>query len=542
MRAIWRLEANCKMFQSLSIPHEKAGTLNELVSDYLEQKESLRKFYNAFPSLESFKDQLDQKPYQRLDRKKLSGILKAQANKAGNTSAETKENIISLENENTFTITTGHQLCLFTGPLYFIYKIFSVINLCEHLNKELPLHRFVPVYWAASEDHDFEEINHFYAFGKKINWNSTQQGAVGDFSTKELELILPELKQIFGESAHAADLISLFEKSYLQNNSLTEATRYLVNELFGKYGLVMVDGNDVDFKKQFIKEFKSDIFNNTAYKSVSESIEELKALGYNIQVNPREINCFFLDKHKRQRIEKRHDRFVLVNDETVFSTEELNSIIETTPEKISPNVVLRPLYQQTILPNLAYIGGPGELAYWMEYKEMFDESGKFFPMLIMRSSLTIADANTFNKIRKLNLEPTDFFKTEQEITKKYLSEKNQVFETKSEAEKISGIFNELENRLLEIDKTLVATAKAELQKNLNSLQAIEAKANRALKQQSETELKQISSVKEKFYPEGVLQERHDNFSMYYIRFGKTVLEELKDQIHPFDFSHYILYG
>src|SRR5690606_31940934 len=167
-----------------------------------------------------------------------------QSESVKNTSEFSIKNIELLKSEKTFTVTTGHQLCLFTGPSYFIYKIISTINLAEELKKEFPVYDFVPVYWAASEDHDFEEINHFHLFGKKLEWKSEQSGAVGNFKTKKLETLLPALEEALGKSKNSDYLISLFKNAYLQHQNLADATRFIVNELFGEYGLVTIDGND----------------------------------------------------------------------------------------------------------------------------------------------------------------------------------------------------------------------------------------------------------------------------------------------------------
>ena len=233
------------------IDFKTAKTLNPLVNSYVSEDEKIKPFYTNYPNTNGFNQAIKAVRSQTIDRNVLVNDLLQQANLVLNTNQATLKNTSLLLNNNCFTVTTGHQLCLFTGPLYFIYKIFSTINLAEELKKQFPENDFVPVYWMASEDHDFEEINNFNVFGKNIQWQSSQTGAVGDFNTNELKLLLPQLKQILGESLNANYLYTLFEQAYTQTTTLKNATRFLVNQLFGSHGLVVLDGNAVNFKKQF---------------------------------------------------------------------------------------------------------------------------------------------------------------------------------------------------------------------------------------------------------------------------------------------------
>ena len=280
------------MFVKQNLSFKSSKVLNPLVQDYIENKETISSLFDTPPSKNGFKKLLSTNPYSNFDRELLSGILLDQSKLVSNTTQETLNNISLLNQKKTYTVTTGHQLCLFTGPMYFINKILTTINLSDELNKEFPEHHFVPIYWMASEDHDFDEVNHFNAFEQKIEWNDTQTGAVGNFDTKELKNILPFIKELFGNSDSANELILIFENAYLKNNTLAQATRFLVNTLFGKYGLIIADGNDSLFKNQFKNQFKKDIFENTAFKEVKNSIAKINSLGYSSQVNPREINCF----------------------------------------------------------------------------------------------------------------------------------------------------------------------------------------------------------------------------------------------------------
>jgi len=543
MRVIWHSELNSKinkMFSVQQIPFSTSGVLNKLVEDYLNKTENTKTLYEHFPDLSGFKNILKQNTYSQLNRKGLYETIKTQSTLVKNTSHQSIQNIELLSQPNTYTVTTGHQLCLFTGPLYFIYKILTTIKLAENLKKEFPENNFVPVYWMAGEDHDFEEINHLHVFGKKIEWHTEQKGAVGNFKTENFNAVLEELKLIFGNTEPAQQLLHIFENSYLQHDKLNLATRALTNELFGKYGLVIVDGQDDYFKKQFITFFKKDIFENLSYHSCKQTIEFLEKNNYSVQVNPREINCFYLNENARNRIELKDGYYHLVGTETKFTKEELNQIIDSNPEKISPNVVLRPLYQQCILPNLAYVGGPGELAYWLEYKKMFEDYKIQLPVIVPRNFITVIEKTQKNKIEKLQLEPEDFFKTEKEIIDAFQIKHNSVFDVSIYKEKLNKVYAEIEPEINLVDKSLISSLQAELQKSLNGLSIIEGKANKALKQKSETEINQIKTIKQKLFPANIPQERFDNFSNYVIKYGFTFIDEVKEKINVFEFNQKLI--
>lgn len=527
------------MFKKETISFSKSGVLNALVFDYLNKSEKLSSFYSYFPNEQGYKKLLDTKPYSDFDRETLVRLLLAQASTVTNSSEFSVASINKLQQKNTYTVTTGHQLCLFTGPLYFIYKLITTINLAEKLKQKFPEYEFVPVYWMASEDHDFEEVNHFYSSEKKIQWNSHQKGAVGEFETAELKALQSQISEAFGISDSAAFLNSLFDKAYLKHKNLSDATRFLVNELFGEKGIVIIDGNDKGFKEQFKKQFTEDLFENKAFEAVTATIKTLTELGYHSQVNPRKLNCFYTDKGLRNRIEKDGEHFKVIGTEIRFTEKELQSLIEDHPEKISPNVVLRPLYQQVILPNIAYVGGPGELAYWLEFKSFFEASTSLFPILMPRNFVLFIDKLNEGKLKKLSFNTEDLFSSEQVLITKLQTQKNAVFQIETEVERIRLVYEALKEKVKTIDSTLLGSAAAEEKRMANGLARLSAKANRALRRDSETEIRRIKELKNNLFPKGIPQERHDNFSGLYLSYGKAFFEVLIKELDPFTQEQYV---
>ncbi len=529
------------MFTKQTLPLKNTALFSGLFNDYINAEETVKSFYHFHINKQAYQAYLEKNRFESVNRQVLTKSLDRQAKLVENTHPATWNNITLLENAQTYTVTTGHQLCLFTGPLYFIYKIVSTINLAKTLTENFPGKNFVPVYWMASEDHDFEEINHIHVFGKKVVWNTTQKGSVGEFSTEGLQEVIAELKTILGESDHAHTIIQLFEHAYVNHSNLADATRYLVNELFGTYGLITLDGNDKDLKQLFKEEFKKDIFENTSFTSVNKSINELKA-NYTVQVNPREINAFYKEHQLRERIEKDGENYKVVNTTLTFSKKELETIIDTTPEKLSPNVVLRPLYQQHILPNIAYVGGPGEIAYWLEYKTLFENYGTTFPILMPRNFVMFIDKTAHNKLQKLNLTTEDAFKEGEELIKQFIKTQHDDINLEEAKLQLNAIYASILETVSAIDKTLAGTTEAEKQKTINGLVHIEQKINRSLKQKSETDVNQIWTIKGKLFPNNTPQERYDNFSMYFTKYGNDFVKSLMPQLtyDLVDFNYTIL--
>jgi bacillithiol biosynthesis cysteine-adding enzyme BshC len=496
--------------------------------DYVNGKEALRPFYSYVPELASFKQAIADRKNIPLDRELLSEVILGQYHSRVKSEMKdfqaVNDNIELLRDENTFTVCTAHQPSIFTGPLYYIFKIISTIRLAEELKKTYPAYGFVPVYWIGSEDHDLEEIGSLNLFGKKLSWNTEQKGAVGRMNPADMAPLLEEIKQILGSSDNARELYEIFSAAYQKHSTVADATRFLVHELFAAYGLVIIDADDVRLRTAFMNIIKDDISNQTNYRLVSGTISKMKAAGYEAQVNPREINVFRLSANDRVRIEE-------ANSETLnYPTEEY-----------STNVVLRPLYQQMALPNLAYVGGPGEIAYWLEYKQMFDHHKIFFPVLMPRNFAVLSDEKTAQQLTKLGLETKDLFTDVDQLIKDFVAKNSEnELSLSAQENEVRAMFAELAAKAAAIDPTLKASVEAELQKALGSLKNIEGKLMKSEKQKQETSLNQIRKLKEKFLPGGSLQERVDNFAPYYLKAGKNLIPSLKEAFDPFEFKLLII--
>jgi len=503
------------------------GKFSSIFLDYLSQNENLQSFSGLFPSPENFAKQIHQKrnSYPSKNRKVLKNALQNQYQNSDLTPPSALE---LLTQENVFTLTTGHQLNIFTGPLYFHYKIITVINACQELNKKYPDFKFLPVYWMASEDHDFEEISYFRLFGKKYQWQSEQKGAVGRFQSKELATLLEQLPENH----------PLFE-AYLNSETLAEATRKIVHELYAHQNLLIVDGDDTELKKLFRPILEQEIFEMPSYSRIRENSAQLEAKNYKAQVYPREINLFYLGENFRERIVKKEENFEILNTEIQFSAQEIRQEIEKSPEKFSPNVALRPVYQEVILPNLSYTGGPGELAYWLQLKGVFEYFEIPYPILLPRNFALILASADQKKMEKLGLSATELFIDFDTLRKKFVAENTEnSISLSSEIEALEETLNQVKSKGMAVGLP-EKMFEAEKQRLRKSLEKVEKKIAKTEEQKFEQSLNQLAKLHEKIFPNGSLQERTENFQTFWLN-HPNFLTEIQEVLKPFDFQFYIL--
>lgn len=516
------------------ISFQNSGYFSPLMNDYLNQKPHLQSLYNRFPNLENFEAQIQEKKenFDHKNRKVLVSVLQNQYSKVS-ISDLTKQNIEDLADANTFTVTTGHQLNLFTGPLYFLYKIISTINLTKELKAKYPSQNFVPIYWMATEDHDFEEINYFNFKGRKFRWNKESSGPVGRLSTEGLADFFEVYAQELGSGKNAEAIKKLFQESYLNHSNLAEATHYLANELFGEYGLVILDADNQDLKRIFRPYIKEELFHQRSHKLVLETAEKLK--NYTIQVNPREINLFFLEDDLRERIILKNGKYKVNNTETAFSESEILSLLENHPEKFSPNVIMRPLYQEVILPNLCYIGGGGEIAYWLELKSFFDAVKVTFPILLLRNSALLATEKQAAKAVKLGLSWTDLFSKQKDLVNTKTEQLSEFpIDFTPQKEQLRKQFEALSAIALQTDKSFTGAVKAQETKQIKGLENLEKRLLKAQKRKHFEELERITDLQNELFPNQSLQERQANFSEFYLENGNDLIEKLMLQLKPLE--------
>ncbi len=444
---------------------------------------------------------------------------------------EVLANINLLQNENCFSVTTAHQSCLFTGPMYTIYKAISAIKLAEQFKKDFPENDFVPVFYIGSEDHDKAEINHFYLFNKKIEWQNENGGAVGSMQLSGIETVLEELNLLLQNEIKKEELMVLLKSCYAPENTMSSAFRLLLHHLLGKFGLVILDANDARFKQQFVNVMQDDMQNQSAFRLLNEKSWLQNFENEKLQITPREINLFFLEKNIRERIINDENIFVANNSSFSISKNEAEKFVAENAEKLSPNAILRPLYQSTILPDVAFIGGGAEVTYWSQLKTVFDFYKVVFPQIYLRDSALWLDEQAEQKRVKWNFSIQNIFDDVNFLTKKFTEENSEL----AIDENLAAIKTEiliLQNKIVMHDKSMEGFIAATFTQIENQLEQLQKKILQQEKKKNADAIKQIEKWKEKLFPQNHLQERQMNFIELYLKHGIGFIDILMQHFNP----------
>ncbi len=491
------------------LQHREIGILPQIILDYLDAKKELSPFVDGFPQEANWQSKSELRSFPKKHREVLHQALIAQYEAHSRLSSYRKKNIDLLLEEDVFTVCTGHQLNLFTGPAFFFYKVIATIKLAQQLETEHGV-KVLPVFWMASEDHDWEEINHTHVFRQKIQWEKEAQGAVGMLSIDGIDPLFEEMCEILKwEEGH------LMREQYASwkagSSSLADFHFKMVDDLFGSDELIVIEPNNSVLKQLFVPAMLKEIREQAAFDLVQKSSSELEKLDFTVQVNPRKINLFYLSESSRKRIDVDGEGgFFETGGEKRWTLSEIEKEIQAYPERFSPNVVLRPLYQEIILPNLAYIGGPGELAYWMQLKGVFQDHETPFPQLILRNNVLVLSASSKSKLEKLELELQDLFKNREAFIADWSDRKGGV--SLGDAEKdLERLFEGILQKALSIDPNLEGTVAAALQRQKKELDGLEKRFRKAIKQQESVSIRQIEALFDAVYPKGSFQERQQNF-------------------------------
>ncbi|HRH54822.1 MAG TPA: bacillithiol biosynthesis cysteine-adding enzyme BshC, partial [Chitinophagales bacterium] len=374
-------------------------------------------------------------------------------------------------------------------------------------------------------------------FGKPFAWEDKQGGACGEYSTNSIAELCKSLFEAIGDGPHAALLKNMFTDAYLQGHNLAHATRVLLNSLFQDYGLMVVDGNDTQLKANCAAIMQDELFNQSSEKIVNEV---LATFPYEAQAKPRNVNLFYLQPNLRERIIYHSDKDIFeINNTTItFSPEQLKKEILSHPENFSPNVILRPLFQQKVLPSLAYIGGGGEIAYWLQLKSLFEYHHIQFPMLLLRDSFLLVDEAAQKKLNKLEISVDHLFGEEQHVIAEYVkTHSSDAINLDAEKTAISELFTGIATKATSIDTSLDKAVMAEQQAVMTSFAKLEAKLLKAEKAKMEVEINQIKGLLTKLFPNGGLQERSENFTAWYLKLGpdfiKMLLENAQQPVAGF---------
>lgn len=501
---------------------------------YANGNNGLEDFYQFTPSLENLQEAVKKRSKFPVDRDLLVKVIREQYQRFCQQE-DVFRRIDSLSAPDTYTIITAHQPTLLTGPLYFIHKCLSAIKVADNFNQSQQDYHTQPILILGGEDHDFAEMNHLNLFGKSITWDDHQGGPVGRYQIDTLHPVLEEVYAILGESDNAQLLIKKLKTAFENADSYGNAMQHFVHELIGHLGILVVNMDDATLKKQMVPFFKDDIEHHTSHKVVQRIQESFSAAGFEEQAYVRPINIFYLTSDDRDRIEEKDGRYYTVNGDQSWTQEALFTEMEEHPERFSPNVILRPVYQEIIFPNLAYVGGGGEISYWLERKAQFEELDVFYPMLIRRDSYQLISSRDYENVQEWGFTLQDLMLPEHKLIEKYLvNHGRDEIDLSEEITKLTPLEEAIQRKVVAIDPSLVARIGAQFAKFKNDLQGIEKRLKKTEKQSHDKNIKKIKRIQGKLFPDHGLQERSDNFMSWYILHGEGFFRVLLDHADPFD--------
>ena len=483
-----------------------------LVKDYLMGSEKVESLHSFHPTMEGLKQELLSKEKNYTQRNLLQNLLEYNYAGVKNLSPKESENIVLLK-ENGYAVTTAHQPNLFLGPLYTLTKALSVISLAEQMNEVLGEKKIVPIFVIGSEDHDKEELLHTYLFGKKYEWTTSQKGPIGSMAIDDsFILVLHEWLDAFGNMPYAEELKEAYLSSYILNHTIALAFASMLRKLLGSYGLIVLDLNMREVKEAMVTVFEKEIKESFSFNTLKSNLDFIRE-NYSVQAEPRDINLFEYRDGDRKRIDKIEENFL--------------AKLKSSPESFSPNVILRPLMQQTVLPSIANIGGGAEVGYWLQLKPIFDSAHIDFPVILLRDIVSVLDTKSWEKWTSSGYTELDFFLPINELIKKIALKDSDLELEFSRVEKELIIqFASLETLMTSIDKSLKGSYESELVKLKKSIELLYSKALKAEKRKHEESIVTFEKIKSKVFEDNYLIERKENFSAYYLKGGKDWISDM----------------
>jgi len=537
-------------YNATSIPYSATGVFSSLVNDYISGNGTARDYVPYTPNLEGIKKAIQQRKFSAIQRQTLVSVLENQYHLLGtikdekNTAAfeKVQANIGLLKNDNCFAVTTAHQPNLFTGPLYFFYKIIHVIKLAAELKAQFPENDFVPVYYMGSEDADLAEVGSYNIDGAKHQWKTKQTGAIGRMLVDDhLLQLLQNLEGYWTVKPDGKEALAIIKSAYKKGNTINQSTLQMVHLFFGQYGLVVVQPDDAKLKSLFVEVMQKELttqFSHTAIQPTLKSLSE----NYHVQSEGRAINLFYLKDATRNRIEKTGELFSVVDTNIQFTQAEIIQELQAHPDRFSPNVILRGAYQETIIPSVVFVGGGGELAYWMELKNVFEQAGVDYPVIILRNSFLFINDKQAKQWASLEFNIEALFNSTQALEIAFV--KTQSVENLVLTEHIASLtdlYKLIQQDVIKIDSSLGDHALNLSVQAQKKLALLEKKMIRAEKRKQHTSLARIHSIKSELFPDNNLQERVENFSNWVGDFGWSWVEAILNNSNSVDASFTIVH-
>jgi bacillithiol synthase len=538
---------------NLSLP-----ATNRFASNYLEQSDDIQPFfhylYNEKKEDEKRLAELNNRSFPRKEiAAHIEGFMKHFP-----SSVAVLKSIDKLKVNNSVVVIGGQQAGILTGPLYSIHKVISIIKLAEQKERELGV-PVVPVFWIAGEDHDFQEVNHvFVPVEERIDkWvypeRVLQKKMVSDILLDK-DICLSWVQNVignFGETEHTKQLLEFAKGQLTKSTTFVDFFANIIMELFKDFGLLIVDSGDRKFRnlqKEFL--MTQILHHESITHSLLEQQKEIAKKGFPIAIdaNERAANLFYYDQRSNERIlleiDPQTERFVGKSGTVSFSRDELVEIASSAPEKLSNNVVTRPLMQEWLFPTMAFIAGPGEIAYWAELKQVFEHFYIKMPPIYPRLNITLLDRSVETDLRelKLNLASVLSEGTNKEKEKFLEAIKDrEVDELFSVAkEQLLNHYQLIETKTMELDRGLLPLLKKNENYLLKEISFMQTKLEDAVKLKHDVILKKYARIDLALRPDGFPQERLWNVFYYLNQFGPGLIPSLMEPAYEFDGRHKVI--
>ncbi|MEX0770759.1 MAG: bacillithiol biosynthesis cysteine-adding enzyme BshC [Balneolaceae bacterium] len=515
-------------------PFEKLP-FSQLFHDYIHQSDSLSSFFPAHPFDEASAASHANSHEFTGDRDETADLL-LNLNQAFGAGKATLDQIEKLRSGNSLAVVTGQQLTIYGGPLFTIYKTLTAIIYARRWEEKLD-RPVVPVFWMADEDHDFEEVSRLGILTDRV-YQELQMENGQDHSLpagryqlgKEFAGVRKQLRELLPDSDFSDSLFESLDRHYQDKRTLQDAFGGWMMELFGKYGLILAGSDDPEIKKRTLRPLLKATENHQEVMELLDvQSKKLEGNGFHRQARVQSSNIFYIDeKQRRQKLVFEDSSWYSGNGHR-WSTDELTRNIESTPEQFSPNVFLRPLMQDHLLPTLAYVAGPGETAYYAQMKPLYENMEQRMPMILPRFSLTLIEPAIQRVMKKLPFELSDYARRIEDLESGYIEKIDRMDVEEVFADwknQVHSITREKTDEIGQVDPTLKASVDKAGTIFENELNKLKGKVYRAIKKDEEIQLNRIRRIRHNLFPDSKLQERQVAFICYMNKYGPDVWDRL----------------
>ncbi|MGZ5424024.1 MAG: bacillithiol biosynthesis cysteine-adding enzyme BshC [Candidatus Aminicenantales bacterium] len=517
--------------------------LPALVEDYLYDFGKVREFYNGdFREPAAFERQTERVRSRQIARDDLAAVLSGQ-NESYGCGPETQGAIAKLARDEACAVVTGQQVGLFSGPLYTIYKALTAIKLADTLNHR-GLGSFVPVFWLASDDHDLAEIDHIALLDKDNRLREIRCPTPSRESKVPVSKIplprdigdcLEQLKDLTLDTEFKADILGSLSEAYQPGRSYVEAFGRWMTRLFKSRGLVLIDASHPRLKEMGREIFFREIAEGSpsTRRAVAAS-ERLRQAGYEAQIPLHEgiLNQFYAER-ERQAIQWQDGAYDIKGLPAMATKEDLLKLAKEKPSVFSPNVLLRPLYQDAVLPTVAYVGGPSEIAYFGQLKGVYEAFGLPMPVIYPRKNVTIVERKIDHILKKYGLSVPDLWRNAAgaigEITKQEIPDSvgRALLLARDHLERD---YASVKAEILAFDPGLTESADRAKGKMNQQLDFLQKKVQQAARKRNDIAVQQLHKALDNLFPNQRLQERVFNIVPYLIKYGAPFIDQLDQAI------------